>query len=914
MVALCFACGILIAKSFAVSLILISSGGACLLAAAVLCLSLKRESLCALTLCLSFACAGAASWAVFEESQNSGLRLRAMIEGGLIKSDDAVELTGVIYQVPEAMPDGASFVINLEAVRFKDTEQVARGQVRLFAQVTNKRTYALYQNLKLEYGARIRIACHVHRDAGFRNPGVIDFRELLDRQAVDATATIKSFLLVERLDNKPVFIPLGWIYKQRVNLIARITRVFDFDTAAILNASLLGNDRYLSRAVADRFRTGGTFHVLVISGMHIGILGALMLWLMRRVTRKTWAQWLGATLLLWSYALAVGAETSVVRAALMFSLLTLAPVLNRSWRAWDALNALGAAALILLAWSPQQLFSPSFQLTFIAVFALLAVAMPLIAKLKQTGEWFPTANEPHPPRAPRWWLMLSEALFWRAKVWQVEQRRAVWRCRLVKTVWANRFERFGVQRLLRYVAIACIASLCVQVVMLPLLIIYFHRFTPATILLNVWVEACILAMTATAFIALIMDLISHTLALPFVHLTESFSCAATYSVDPLTKLGLTDYRIAEYSGWSASVYVLYFALLLILIASLNAWNPLHVPTADIKDHHRANVKDDYASNKRRLALQVCALATLICLSLILAHPLSAQYEAGRLRIDFLDVGQGDATLITAPDGTTILVDGGGRREIDSSPKAVRDEVGTLEAFDPDAPRIGEAVVSEYLWARGISQVDYLIATHADTDHMQGLTDVARNFNVRAAFVGRMSNGDKDFDSLKRVLDLRSVPLSVLSTGDELRFEKIKINVLSPLNSAVLAKKTNNDSVVLQVEFGNRKVLLTGDVEAEIEASLANNKTVDLRADVVKVAHHGSKTSSIASFVQRVGARIAVIPVGLRSPYNHPDKFVSGRWRASGAQVLTTGECGTITVTTNGNDLRVETFVQNFVQN
>jgi competence protein ComEC len=123
-----------------------------------------------------------------------------------------------------------------------------------------------------------------------------------------------------------------------------------------------------------------------------------------------------------------------------------------------------------------------------------------------------------------------------------------------------------------------------------------------------------------------------------------------------------------------------------------------------------------------------------------------------------------------------------------------------------------------------------------------------------------------------------------------------------------APSKNNDSIVLRLQFGERTILMTGDVEKEGEAAILNAK-VDLRSDVVKVPHHGSRTSSTEGFVAATHPRLAVISVGLTSIFGHPNKDVVERWRASGAEVLTTGRRGTITVTTDGRNLSVDSFVR-----
>jgi competence protein ComEC len=134
-------------------------------------------------------------------------------------------------------------------------------------------------------------------------------------------------------------------------------------------------------------------------------------------------------------------------------------------------------------------------------------------------------------------------------------------------------------------------------------------------------------------------------------------------------------------------------------------------------------------------------------------------------------------------------------------------------------------------------------------------------------------------------------------------------VLWPLASVnPNAHSRNNDSVVLRLQLGGRSLLLTGDIEMAGEsAMLQANENV--RADVVKVAHHGSKTSSTAPLVAAAQPRFAVISVGQTSIFGHPSKEVVERWRTSGAQVLTTGQSGTITVTTDGQNLTLETFVK-----
>ncbi|MEJ7709254.1 MAG: ComEC/Rec2 family competence protein [Pyrinomonadaceae bacterium] len=145
----------------------------------------------------------------------------------------------------------------------------------------------------------------------------------------------------------------------------------------------------MASSSAERFREGGTFHVLVISGMHITFIGGLVLTIARYATKRRFVQFAGSLVILWSYTLMVGAETSVVRASLTFSFVALAPI---PYRHADSLNAVGASAIVLLAWRPQDLFDPSFQLTFLSVLAIVAIGWPLITRLQSIGSWRPTRS------------------------------------------------------------------------------------------------------------------------------------------------------------------------------------------------------------------------------------------------------------------------------------------------------------------------------------------------------------------------------------------------------------------------------------------------------------------------------------------------------------------------------------------
>jgi competence protein ComEC len=840
-----FALGISLENYFSIKRS-VSLGVLCSVLALVLLLK-KRWQVAGIVLLVAFFFTGAVLAELERRSTNSS-GLRNLVE-------QPSTLTGWLDGPPEFARDRVYLSLRVE--------EPASGRVSLLVPLRNGTSIT---ELQLRYGARIRVNTTLERDGDYRNPGVSTLAEFLDRNGYDASGIVKTPASITRLENKQVFQPLVWLYEWRARLQQEIDTQFAPETAGVLDATLLGNRYNLSHSASDRFREGGTFHVLVISGLHISFIGGIVFLLVRRFTRRRLLQFTLPAMIVWAYSIAVGADASVVRAALMFTFAGLATIV---FRKSNSLNALGAAALALLIHSPKELFDPSFQLTFLSVLAIVVNAWPLLLKLSAIGAWYPSRSNPFPPACSRTVKTFCEILFWREQKWQQELARSSHGYRLFKAELAGLLERYHVQPVLRYTCGAVVVSASVQVMLLPLMIVYFHRLSLSSLVLNIVVSVLLAALVAVALLALLVAQVCTVLSAPLFRLADAIDWAMVHSVDPFSSFGVASLRLPEYSGPAFLVYAVYYLPLLFLVVALLHWQPLG-----------SRIQREC---KLRRYVPAFSFAQLLLLAVLVLHPLSAARADGRLRIDFLDVGQGDSALVTMPDGTTLLVDGG---------------VNTNDG----ARRIGEAVVSEYLWWRGLSQIDFVLATHADADHIDGLNDVLKNFSVRAALIARRPNDDPEFQKFSQTLTETGTYSETIQAGDVIRFGDVEVNVLWP--PAGGEKSTNNDSIVLRLQLGERSILLTGDIEQAAERALITSRT-----DVVKVPHHGSKTSSTENFVLVTKPTLAIISVGRNSRFGHPHEEVVERWKANGATVLTTGECGTITLITDGHDLRLKTFFQ-----
>jgi competence protein ComEC len=667
-------------------------------------------------------------------------------------------------------------------------------------------------------------------------------------------------------------------------MMSIILHKFRQPSVGILAAGLFGNPHFLSRDAAEAFRASGTYHLLVISGSHIALLGLLASMLIRRLVSNPVLRCACVSALLWAYSLMVGAEPAVVRSVIMG---TIAMGAVSIWRSSRGVNVLGASALALLAWSPRDLFNPAFQLSFITVLAITAVAAPLHNRLKRIGEWRPRASTPYPPRAPLLVGWCADVLYWNEKQFRAEVSRSSVKFRVPKASLAVRLSETWSGRLLqgflRWSMTGVLVTGCVQVCLLPFEVNYFHRVSIVAIAANLMIETLMTALLLCGACVLLASLIA------------SNAASAASVVDVMGRLTVkaaalsvswkgASIRVPDYGPWSPLIWVLYFTPVLVLMLALDKWNPLGPPIF------------------RRSRTRAWSAAGVLCFTALafVCHPVPHRFLPGRLAVTFLDVGQGDAIAVSFPRGATMLVDSGGR--IPAVQQAREGE------FVEDRIGIGEAAVAPFLWFQGIKRIDLIAATHGHADHTEGFNEIIPNFRVGVAVAGMIPVSDAQFEIFERAVEKAGIQLRTLSRGDAFILDGVRVDVLAPFHPAkALARSGNNESLVMRLSFGNRAFLLTGDIERQVEDQLVRQGD-GLRADVLKVAHHGSRTSSTEGFLERVKPECAVISVASPSPFGHPHAEVLQRLEAAGARVFQTSQCGAITISTDGRDLRTETFV------
>lgn len=246
-----------------------------------------------------------------------------------------------------------------------------------------------------------------------------------------------------------------------------------------------------------------------------------------------------------------------------------------------------------------------------------------------------------------------------------------------------------------------------------------------------------------------------------------------------------------------------------------------------------------------------------------------------MRLHYIDVKEGDSIFIELPNEKTMLIDAG-------------------EAVE------GKKVIN-YIKQLGYSNIDYVVGTHPHADHIGGLAQVINSFSVGKIYMPKAISTSKTYENLLNTISMKGLKIRTAKAGINIINENnLLIDIIAPNNDSY--SDLNNYSVVIKITYKNRKFIFMGDAEMISE----NEILTDVTADIVKVGHHGSNTSSGQNFVDRVNAKYAIISVGSDNNYNHPNMNIVNRWETSGAKVYRTDLSGTIIAITDGNALSIET--------
>lgn len=267
----------------------------------------------------------------------------------------------------------------------------------------------------------------------------------------------------------------------------------------------------------------------------------------------------------------------------------------------------------------------------------------------------------------------------------------------------------------------------------------------------------------------------------------------------------------------------------------------------------------------------------------------------RMRINFIDVGQGDSCLIRYK-GTNIMIDSGGSLSKNKDGKS----------YD-----IGENVLNNYLLNRGITRLDYIMASYFDEDHSQGFVFLLKNMKVKNVIISEQYKTSSIYEQFKQICKKQNIQIIYVKSGDEIRIKDLAFKILHPKSkeNQISENPLNNNAIVCMVKYKNRRILFTGDIEKVAENEMVKEYTNGLKADILKVGHHGSKTSTTKEFLDLINPSVALIGVGQNNKFGHPNEDVIKRLEEKNIQIYRTDEMGEISVIIDKNGkIKINTHI------
>jgi len=646
-----------------------------------------------------------------------------------------------------------------------------------------------------------------------------DYEGYLASQGIYTTMLYPKIEIEERGKG---FKPLEWVYSIRNDTAQTLSAVLPEPQASLAQGIILGMRGNIPLSLKTDFTRTGTAHLLAISGLHLSIIAGILLSIGIWLFGRRHYLYIWLALgIIWLYALLTGLHLPVVRGAIMASLFLAAELAGRQR---SAITALTFAAAIMVGLSPYILGNAAFQLSFLAMSGLVFL-FPIFQTLGR--------------KAVKATLGEDGAI---ASIANITSDSLSITMGAVIAVWPVVAYHFGI--------IAFVGPLA-NFLALPAL--------PGIIITG--------ALTGG------LGLIALPAAQAIGWLTWLF---LSYMLLVVNGLAASSLSFIEVGPVDTSLIGIYYSVLATAIFLSRKTSPMPEATARLKSG---------ASKSFNLVSRLPKKWVLppLLLAAILVSATTASMPDDKLRVSFLDVGQGDAILIQKGN-QQVLVDGG------PSPQAISLELGNQMPF----------------WDRTI---DLVVLTHPDSDHLAGLVEVLRRFQVKQVLYPDLESESSLYDEWLKLIEAKNIKHTTAQAGQQIDLGAGEvIKVLHPQIAHLTGTEsdTDNNGVVLRLSMDDVSFLLTADIGQEAEFELIADRA-DLSSTVLKVAHHGSDTSTTPEFLAVVNPRIAVISAGADNKFGHPSSGVLERLkeRIDPENIYRTDEHGTIEFITNGERLWVE---------
>lgn len=681
------------------------------------------------------------------------------------------------------------------------------------------------KDIELEYGDKILIKGEFVEPSEVRNYGGFDYKEYLKSIKIHGTIKADNIEILAKNSNNPIF-----TFANKINLKIKenINKLIPEKYSAIFTGLILGDTSKVEEEVNDDFKIANISHVLAISGMHITYIVIGIELLLKRGIGKRKTRIITIIILV-MYMFITGFMPSVVRSSIMGIIMLISKLIHRKNDIWTSISL---SLLILLIYNPFLILNVGLQLSYLGTIGIVCFNKNVYNFLRKLK----IQNKKIRHRINRKFILFMDK---------------------IKEILS--------------------VTLSAQIVILPILLFNFNILGIYFFISNILVSIIIGPIIIVGFVCILISFISIEIA-KILSIFMSVGIQILISISEISHLPFSKIYIPTPKVWQIVIYYICVIVINKIYISFNLKEP---DFTSIRIRNLvALLKFKFRQNKNKVLKVLIVFVLLVFILNTIPQ---------KLKIHFVDVGQGDCTFITTPQNKTILIDGGGSMS---------------EEYD-----VGKSTLLPYILDRGYTKLDYVFISHFDQDHVGGILTILEELRVGQVYISKQEQDSENYQKFLKIVKDKKIQVKVLKQGDCLKIEKnLYFDILWPIEEQIQENVLNNNAMVMKLRYGKFSMLFTGDIEA-----IAEEKILDfykekgesiLKSDVLKVAHHGSKTSTTQSFFEKVNPKICLIGVGKNNMFGHPTAEVLER--INGTKIYRTDENGEIIleVGCNGDGLKM----------
>lgn len=753
---------------------------------------------------------------------------------------------GISSKIPEEVTIKALITSNASEKEYKYTYTVTVSEIN---GKKLEKSIQLMLNIKKnkikkdapKFGNIVEITGTYEEPNTARNYKGFDYRQYLKSRNIYGTIDCEKY---EIIATNKINVASNIVNYVQNNIKENMFNILDEEQSALCVGILIGDREKISDITEDNFKKSNLTHMLAVSGSHITYIIVALTTILSKTNRKF--SLIITIFFLLFFTVLTGFTASVLRASIMGIITLLASILHRKS---DTINNLGISSIIILIYNPYLLVDAGFLLSYAGTIGII-----LFSKKISNGIRI-IVNKINP------------------NLLNIEQNNNS-KILFVKSI---------IEKIILYVISSLSVTLSANIVIIPIMAYMF-----STISFTFWISN-ILAGPVMEMVT-IFGFIVYFISIIFPILAQFLGIVLNLLLTVLLKIAEISSKIPGASIYikTPSIYmcVIYYLIIYILF-NMQAIKQI------IRKKAIFRLYAIKAKKQRKNILVIVILFTILVNSIIYVTDKN-------IKICFVDVGQGDCTLIQTSGRKNVLIDGGGS------------EFGSFD--------VGESTLLPYLLDRGITKIDYMMISHFDSDHIGGLFYIMENLRVDNIIISKQGESSENLKKFIEILQSNNrgsknkTNVILVKKGDNIKIDNTSyFEILFPEEELINDNILNNNSIVAKFVSNNFKMLFTGDIEEIAENRLCElyKSTNKLQADIIKVAHHGSKTSSILNFLELVKPKIALIGVGENNNFGHPNDAVLKRIKDLGAHIYRTDQMGEISIVIgNRGNVKINSFIKN----